>query len=83
MQAASVSCGKEITAVASHEGDGGGGGEEEEEEEVGEGVFGQESRREDEELKKETTPGQVHGVSMEVQPRETDAGASTVSGEYH
>lgn len=59
MQAATISYGKETTAVAldddeDEDDEGGGGG----------GEVGQESRTEDSELKK---PGQVHTVSMDVQ----------------
>lgn len=78
MQAATVSYRKETTAVALADEE-----DDDEEDGGGEGVTGQESRTEDEELKKRVViPGQVHAVSMEVQQDETDTGASTVSGEY-
>lgn len=58
MQAATISYGKETTAVAL------GDDEDEDDEGGGGGEVGQESRTEDSELKK---PGQVHTVSMDVQ----------------
>ncbi|XP_039980682.1 A-kinase anchor protein 7-like isoform X2 [Xiphias gladius] len=75
MQPVSISCGKETSAITSDDDDddeGGGGG--------GEGVVGQESGIEDEELKRMTmTPGQVDAVSMEVRQGAADTGASAVS----
>ncbi|XP_070782307.1 A-kinase anchor protein 7-like [Enoplosus armatus] len=66
MQPSNISYGKETTAVVSDDDDEGGGG----------GVVGQERRKEDKEV---MIPGQMHAVSMEVQPDETDTGACTVS----
>ncbi|XP_027140027.1 A-kinase anchor protein 7 [Larimichthys crocea] len=69
MQAATISYGKETTAVAldddeDEDDEGGGGG----------GEVGQESRTEDSELKK---PGQVHTVSMDVQQHAAPAPAAS------
>ncbi|XP_073348992.1 uncharacterized protein [Pagrus major] len=73
MQAASISYGKETTAVALDDGD-------DDDDEGGvEVVVQQDSRTENKELRKTMViPGHVHAVGMEVQPDET-AGASTVS----
>lgn len=74
MQAASISYGKETSAVALDDGD---------DDDDDEGVVGQESRTENEGLKKTVViPDQVQAVGMEVQQGETDTGASTVSGEF-
>ncbi|GAA6224371.1 A-kinase anchor protein 7-like [Lates japonicus] len=70
MQPASISYGKETTAVSSD-------GDEDEGGDGGEGVVGQEGGTE--ELKIMMSPGQVDAVSMEVQQGAADNGASTVS----
>ncbi|XP_071335045.1 A-kinase anchor protein 7-like isoform X2 [Trachinotus anak] len=73
MQPASISYGKDTTAIASDVDDDDEGCE-------GEGVAGQESGVEDEELMKIImTPGQVDAVSMEIQQGAADTGVATVS----
>lgn len=74
MQAASISYGKETTAVAL--------GDDEDDDEGG-GEVGLESRTEYSELKKPVViPGQARAVSMDVQQDEDDTGATAASGEF-
>lgn len=77
MQPASISYGKETTAVSTNDDDDdeGGGGHED--------AVGQERGVDVEELRKMmmVTPDLVGAASMEVQQEVTDTGASTVSGE--